>query len=389
MKTRATSIPILYLHESHQFGGGETSLLNLMRSLNRERFVPRFVCQTESKFIEELRKLSVPVDCIRFPSWRIPNPVAMGRIVNRLNGIIKSHKAALLHANTPRTNLYAALLGKLNPGLVRVVWHARSEIENEKVDVDNLFSFLPGRILCNSDAIRRRFQKNGRQNPRAITIINGVDTQTFNPSISGAAIREEFGIDAGTPLVGIVGRIDPNKGHDVLIEATAQILPTVSFRLMIVGTPPPEAAGWANQLRYDLLKYRIDSHVIFTGFREDVPQILAALDLLVLASEKEGCSRTVIEAMAMGKPVLGTNTGGTPELVVDGVTGVLIPPKQPEALAGALAKMLTDREKMRRMGAAGLRRVLEHLTIEAHIRKTEAVYETLVAAKSCVNVQHG
>ncbi len=379
MKTHIQHIPILYFHESHQFGGGEISLLNLMRCLDRRRFTPRFVCQTESKFIQELHKLNVPVDRIHFPSWRKLNPVSIGRIINQLGRFATQHKAAILHANTPRTNLYAAIVGKHLR--IPIIWHARTQIEGEKIDIDNIFSFLPDRILCNSDAIRERFQKSGMRNRKAMTIINGVDIQKFRRSISGDEVREEFGINKKTALVGIIGRIDPNKGHDVLIEAAACVLRDVDFRLMIVGTPSPGAEGWANQLRYDLLKYQIDSHVIFTGFREDIPQIMAALDLLVLVSEKEGCSRSVLEAMAMGLPVIGTDTGGTPELVVDGVTGLLIPPKNPDALARTMVNLLTHREKMRHMGEAGFKRVHGNFTIEAHVRKTEQVYEELAGWK--------
>lgn len=123
--------------------------------------------------------------------------------------------------------------------------------------------------------------------------------------------------------------------------------------------------------------YRMEKNIIFTGFREDIPEIMKGLDIFVLPSHSEGLSRTILEAMASAKPVIATEVGGNPEAIEDGVTGILVPAKEPDKLAEAILKLVKDREKRERMGVAGRERAEKLFSIEENVRKIEELYQKL------------
>jgi glycosyltransferase involved in cell wall biosynthesis len=190
-------------------------------------------------------------------------------------------------------------------------------------------------------------------------------------------MRRTFGVQAQGLLVGTVGRLHPQKGFASLLAAVARVrerLPAI--RLLLVG---------GGALRRDLVARAealgLAEVVIFAGSRGDVPEILAALDLFVLPSLWEGLPNAVLEAMAAGLPVVATAAGGTPEVVVDGETGLLVPPGDVTALAEAIERLLRDPGLRRKMGEAGRKRVEGHFTIEQTVAQTVALYETLLRQK--------
>jgi len=211
---------------------------------------------------------------------------------------------------------------------------------------------------------------------KVVTIYNGVQTNEFAALAARAAARgrRAFGIPAGAPLVGAVGRLHRQKGFTDLITALAQVrehLPAV--RLLLVGD---------GELRGDLEAHAqalgLSEVVTFAGLRTDIPEILAELDLFALPSLWEGLPNVVLEAMAAGLPVVATAVGGTPEVVVDGVSGLLVPPHDPAALAEALVFLLRDPGMRRKIGQAGRKRVGQCFSVGQMVRKTEDLYETLL-----------
>jgi glycosyltransferase involved in cell wall biosynthesis len=192
----------------------------------------------------------------------------------------------------------------------------------------------------------------------------------YRPADGREDVRRALGIDPGAPLVGVVGRLEPQKGHAYLLEAWADVRRAApGARLLVVGD---------GSLRADLearaLAPALRGSVVFTGFRADVPRVLATLDVLTLPSLYEGMPLTAIEASAMALPVVATAVDGTPEVVRDGETGCLVPPADPPALAHALRALLADPARARSMGRAGRAHVLARFDLDAQVEATARVY---------------
>lgn len=365
---------ILYLHNESVMGGAEISLLNLVKRLNKELFIPHFVCSKEGPFIDELRKIKIPPDFVQFPSIRCPNPVQICSTIRSLIDIIKKKQINLIHSNQPRSNLFGAIAAKIKT--VPIVWHERC-LERGRFDSDNIFSFLPDRIICNSGAVKNRFTKGAKTDTKIRTIINGVDLREFNPELNGSIIRKEFNIDEDEPIIGTIGRIDPEKGYECFLESARIILQDFkNVRFLVVGgANNPSLEGSLYEMS---VEKGIDKKTIFTGFRRDIPQLLASMDVVVLPSEIDACSRVLFESMAMRKPLVATNAGGTPEIVQDGITGLLVKPGDPSGMAKCIKKLLDDKYLAEQYGNAGRKRVETMFTIERNIRETENVYLELL-----------
>ncbi len=364
---------ILYLHNESIMGGAEISLLNLVKRLDKKLFTPHFACSKEGPFVDELRNINILPDFVQFPGIRWPNPVRICNSIRNLTGIIKNKQIDLIHSNQPRSNLFGAIAAKING--VPIVWHERC-LESGRFDSDNIFSFLPDRIICNSGAVRNRFTKK-KIDAKIRTIINGVDLSEFDPESNGSIVRKEFNIDEDEPVVGTVGRIDPEKGYEYFLESARIILQdmeNVSF--LVVGEA--SNSSFEQSLSELSVEKGIGKKTIFTGFRRDIPQLLASMDVVVLPSEIDACSRVLFESMAMQKPLVATNAGGTPEIVQDGITGFLVKPKASSDMAKCIMKLLNDKHLAGQYGKAGRKRVEEMFTIERNIEETEKVYLELL-----------
>jgi glycosyltransferase involved in cell wall biosynthesis len=177
--------------------------------------------------------------------------------------------------------------------------------------------------------------------------------------------------------VGIVGRIGMGKGHDDFVEAAVRLVRAgCAAHFFIVGdTLFPEDAWRGDLLRRLVKEAGLEERIRFTGFRRDVPAVLRGLDVLVLASEAEPCGRVLFEAMASGTAIVATNSGGTPEIVRDGLEGILVPPHDPDALARAIGRLIEDSDLRARLGQGGVARVHAEFTVERYIARTLAVYD--------------
>jgi glycosyltransferase involved in cell wall biosynthesis len=222
-------------------------------------------------------------------------------------------------------------------------------------------------------------EQTGVSPDKVVTIHNGIDVGKFSypgPQ-SPAQVRDSFGIPKGVPLVGTVGRFRPQKGLADLLAAMVQVRHLIpSARLLLVG-----GGELLDDLETKALSSGLGTAVTFAGMRSDVPKILAALDVFVSSSLWEGMPNAILEAMAAGLPVVATAVGGTPEVVEDGVTGLLVPPGDPKALAEAIACLLQDIDLRQQMGQAGRGRVTQHFSIERMVERTQTLYEQLLVAK--------
>jgi glycosyltransferase involved in cell wall biosynthesis len=188
-----------------------------------------------------------------------------------------------------------------------------------------------------------------------------------------ASVRAEFRIPADAPLVGVVARLDSQKGHIYLLRAWVQVTAALpEARLLVVGDGP--LRGELQQQTYDL---GLEGSVIFAGRREDVPRIMAALDVVTLPSLWEGFGLVLLEAMAVARPIVASRVSAIPEIVVEGETGLLVPPRDVDALAAALIALLRDQQRATEMGRRGRVRLEQEFTLGKMIEATDRVYGDL------------
>lgn len=212
----------------------------------------------------------------------------------------------------------------------------------------------------------------------------GVNLSRFSGPFAIDSIRREFGLEPEERVICFVGRVVKEKGILDLACAMAQVKKAVhNAKLLVVGDtlPSDRTRGTSRKLKDLLKRAGLENAVVFAGYREDIPAILSICDLLVLPSHREGMPVTVLEAMAAARPIVATNIRGCREEVVDGVTGLLVPPGDPKALADAITSILADPERAKEMGEEGQRRVEAEFRQERVIAEQVAVYNRLVRKK--------
>jgi len=243
---------------------------------------------------------------------------------------------------------------------------------------------LADHIVVNAEAIKRDLLQRGYDAAHLTVIPNGIDCERFRVPGNGEKVRREWNIPPGVPVVGVLARLLRIKGQDVFLRAAALMAakkPEVRF--VIVGGNNVDRE-YEDELKRLTAQLGLEGRVVFTGFRTDVPDLLAALSVVVSPSlGLEGLSNSLLESMAAGLPVVATRVGGTPEIVEDGVTGLLVTPGDAEALAGAISKLLVDTTTAKRLGQSARRRVFTRYSLERAVASTERLYgELLVQAKA-------
>lgn len=234
---------------------------------------------------------------------------------------------------------------------------------------------LAHRIITSGEAVARIVAEAGVPRERIAAIGPGIDTARFHPGVSGDGVRAELGLRG--PVVGLVANIRGSKGHRFFLDAAREVLRRhPDARFVIVG----DGIGF-DDVRRRVSELGLEAHVIMTGFRRDIPAVMAALDVLVLPSVKsEAMSQVIPQALAVGTPVVGTTVGGTPELVRDGETGRIVPPANAAALAAAIAELLAAPERARELARRGQGEVLAGHSMDVAMTRTVAVYEAARAA---------
>jgi L-malate glycosyltransferase len=343
-------------------GGGELSLMDLLRGLDRDRWAPVLVVPEEGDVAAQARDLDLPVHVVPLPPLRRPGAASL-RSATALIRLARAVDAALVHANGSRAMAYAGLAGRLagRPA----VWHVR--IADSDGLVDRALGALATVVIATSRAVARRFS----WAPAKIRLVpNGVDLKRFAPRPSSGALRARLEVPPSTPVAVSIGRHVAEKGYRHLVDAAA----------LVVGTKP--GVHWIlvgdGELRSELesqaRRLGLASRVHFTGWRDDVADVLALADVFVLPSESEGFGRVLVEAMAMSRAVVATAVGGIPDIVLDGETGLLVEPANPVALAGAVRALLADPARAARLGAAGRARAESMFSLGAHVDAVERVY---------------
>ena len=316
----------------------------------------------------ELRKRLPPdMDVVPLaPRGEVDLPAAW-----RMSRLIRDLQPDVVHAHDPHGVAVAATALSMaspprRPALVaarRVDFHIRansfSRWKYRQVD----------RFITASEAIRAMLIEDGVPADRATTVHEGIDVDRV-AAIEPLNVREEYWFPPHSLVVGNIAALVPHKGQKHLIEAAAIVVREVpEARFLILGEGELRPT-----LEHQVKHLHLSQHVVFAGFRADVLAVLKGLDLFVLSSVTEGLGTSLLDAMAAGRPIVATQAGGIPEVVVDGETGVLVPPRDGEALAAAILGMLRDEGRRRRMADAGLARVRTRFSVDRMVEQTLAVY---------------
>lgn len=374
-------INILYVHNKTAISGGERSLLNLWYNLDRERFRPVLVVPSAGALSEEAGKLGVPAHHIYIPRLSFFNLFTIAKAFKCLLRIAKDEKADVIHSYSPRNNMLAWACAKTLG--IRVIWHERNLIFGKEIDLTRRFISLPDAVICNSLAVAERFRRNGIMPSKVKVILNGVDLERFDPGMSGNDLKRELGA-GDRKIVGLITNLSKRKRPEYFIEAASRVFRRHKDALFVIvgGEFSESETGRMSELRAKAVVAGLKDDLVFMGFKESVAPILAAFDVSVQVTEKEACSRAILESMAAGKPVVAVGGGGNPELIEDGVTGVLVAPDDPEGLADEISGLLQDDTRRQEMGRSARSRAEKYFKVESNTRETEKLYrEMLVRAR--------
>jgi len=368
-------------------GGAETSLLILLSRLDLATFEPYVIVPDYGSLVKEIEKLQIPC-FIKFISQWIPYKKKWGLLHFReflgslrsrawaIATIIEKHFIDIVYTNTVTCidGAVAAYITK-KPH----IWHIREHIKGNR----SLKSYLPNtwvpwivaalsnHVVVNSRNMYKYFETKMSQG-KITLIYNGVDLERFTiSSNTNEYFRNELGINMKTKIVLIVGTLIPAKGHTTFIKS-AKIIKNqhedVAFVVVGIGEKKTE-----DNLRQLIADLNLPRSVYFLGWRDDIDKIMQSADLLVSASEREGSSRVIIEAMASGKPIVSTICGGPEEIVVDGKTGFLVRVGDPRGMSNAIIKILKDPILATKFGKASRERAKEYFNERTYVRNIESV----------------
>lgn len=353
-------------------GGAEQLLVSAAPHLDRERYDYRvaYVLPWKDALKKQLEEADVPVRCLqggRGPGW-----------LGRLRDLVREERVDLIHAHLPYAAIGARIAVRRRVPIVYTE-HNLWPRYHRATYWGNALTFPRNRhVFAVSEEVRRsiRYPRPLRtlRMPPVETLHHGLDLSAVDRWTGADGVRWELGIPGDAPLVGAIGNFKPLKGQEHLLRAAALVTRTrPDARFVLVGLGPRES-----ELRREAARLGLDGSVTFTGFREDAPRIAAALDVYVQPSEAEGLPIALLEAMVLRRPVVATSVGGTPEVIRDPAEGLLVPPRDPEALAGSILALLSDPGRRRDMGEAAQHRARE-FDIQRAVRRIEEVYEELVA----------
>jgi len=364
-------VSVLFVLTSPVRGGVEEVVLALARRLDAREF--RLALAAPAPLLEafapDLKGVAIETLAVEAESWRRRDEVG------KLSAFIERFRPDVVNAHLFRSAVVAAPLARWHGARVVETYHGREGWRRGLIGgsflADRLVARFVDRVIAVSEAARAFLIAGKGYDTRKIVVVpNGRDLSVFRPGAGGDAVRKELGIDRATPLVGVLGRLEEQKGHVYLLEAWPSVLAEFpDARLLLVGDGSLRAAL---ERRVDGLAIR--PSVLFAGFRSDAPRVLDALDVLALPSLYEGMPLTAIEASAMAKPVVATAVDGTPEVIREGRTGRLVPPREPAALSRALRALLRDPLAAQRMGRAGRDLVLDRFDLTRQVDATARVY---------------
>ncbi len=373
---------LLYVFDNLEFGGGERGFIQLINCLCRARYKIMVACLPTDVFIEKIKGNEVQINSVDMRNRF--NPMVILQLIN----LMKRENVDIAHSQGVRADFFTGIAAKL-AGVPFVVSTVQMPVEGFNVSAIKRFIYISlnrfserfvDRFIVVSDALKKIMIEKHRIEPqRVVKIYNGIETNDLclaDDEIMRrrTGFRNESGLGGSIPVIGVIGRLVWQKGFEYFIEAIPEVLKEFKeARFLIVGD-----GSLNNKLKAASKTLKIDDRIIFTGFRRDIKEIVAAIDIFVMPSLLEGLPMTLLEAMAMGKPIVATDIDGINEVLENGKTGLLVPTRDPDALSKAIINLLIHRDQAHQMGINARRIVEERFGADIMVERVEDIYEELL-----------
>lgn len=369
MSTRQ-KIKIMYINFSLAVGGIETLILRICKNLDKSKFVA-YVCVFESdgELQPEFEKAGIQTYIIekgKGLDWLLPI---------KLIKLFKQKEIDVVHAHNQSSWLYGAIAARL--ANIPLVYTEHTIINQKKwLRIEKILSRITTQITTVADSVAKFMISKAGVRPEKVSVLyNGIDADIYNQNIGLRLNKTEFSIKHTDLLIGNVASLLPKKDHRTLLMAFKLVVAKIpEAKLMIAGEGPMK-----NDLINLTSMLELKESVRFLGNRKDVPELLKIFNVFVLSSVREGLPMVLLEAMASGLPVVATAVDGNPELVAHGEAGFIVPPGNPEALAGAIISVLSDRDLAETMGAKGKKIVKDKFAFSDMIKAYENIYKNVSA----------
>lgn len=368
--TASRPIRIAYVIKEMIVGGSQTHLMQVLRFLDRRLFEPTLFCLSgRGVFLDDVRALGV--DVVSPAANRRFHGLDLVARIRATAEAMREREIQVVHAYLLRANLVGSAAARL--ARVPVVLcskrgcHERRGFELISAKIGN---YLADRVTANAEAVRQFVHENeGCPVEKMPVIPSGIDTMRFQP-LPPEDFKARIGVPADAVIVGIVTRGRIRKGVEEFVRAIglARAARQANIHGLMVGEVDVE------ELTPLLEEVGVLEHVTLLGRRKDMPEVLSAFDVFVSSSHDEGMSNAILEGMAMELPVVATNVGGTGEVVRDGISGLLVPPRNPVALSRAILDVAADAGRARTMGVAGREIVEQRFSARAMVRDMQDLY---------------
>ena len=371
---------ILFVIDALSFGGGETVFAQIIRRLPPEKYISFLASSPNKEFYQVLDGSHVSLIPLDF-SKQVNLP-----LIFQLKRIIKKNRIDIVHGQGARAEFYARLANKIT-GRAKYISSIATLVEEFEVSplrqrLYRLFNLLSAKFvdyfIVVSDFLKKKIINEYKIPPeKVVRIYNGIESDYFRSDsvrIKRSNIKHEFNLEKDCKIIGSIGRLAPKKGFEYLIQAIPGVLKTYpEIKVLIVGDGPLKA-----ELRVLSEKLGVKDNVIFTGFRTDIKDILNAIDIFIMPSLVEGFPMVVLEAMAMGKPIIATRIDGIKEQIIDSETGLLVSPCDADALAKSIIHLFGNRKFRNMLGVNARKLVEKKFSIEKMIANVETTYQDLL-----------
>ena len=354
-------------------GGAESHVLTLARALDPARYSVAVVCPRPGPLVDALQDDRVPVHVVDMVKPAPDDEYELSLpALGALHSLVRRWRPNLIHSHLYPAHLHASVAGEL-AGHAALVTTAHTLVV--RPGDAWLARMTACRVIAVSRAAKARLVANGVPARRVRVIYNGIEPRYFaDEAESATRLRQQLGIAAAAPVVGIIARLSLEKGHDAFLAIARDVVARrPDSRFLIVGTGPT-----ATTLEAQSAALGLREHVVFTGARRDVTALNHVIDIFLLPSREEALPLAVLEAMAAGRPVVASAVGGVPEVVVDGETGFLCPPEDRACFLRAVEMLLAQPDLRARLGLAGRQRVRRYFGVRQMMAETVRYYRTLL-----------
>jgi glycosyltransferase involved in cell wall biosynthesis len=370
-------LKILHICSSRAWGGGEMSAVKLAKSFQDRGHKIFFAAHSKGKIIEECRLHRIQTFTMQL--LRNIDPLSSFKI----RKTILKYKIDIVHVHLSRDLVHVYLSLMMMPNPPRII--LQKQVSSKVIKKDLLHRLIYSRvskIFVLSNFLRDNILDTCPVNEKIVSVIpGGINEELYNVEMDvRSKIRKELGIPEDVLVIGSITRIDRAKGLTELVNAFASLPVALNkCRLVIVGEPTYNEEEYNLELKQLIKDCRIDDRVIFTGYRKDIPQLLSAFDIFALPSYEEAFGYVYIEAMAAGLPVIATNSGGALDVISNGETGFLIPPKDIVLLKDALTRLLSDHQLRKDFGVRSKKMVHDKFSESDILKRYEVEYYSLHA----------